>query len=505
MVGSPGAGKTMLARRLAHDPAGAHPGGGARGQPAPFGGRPVDGRGLLRSRPFRAPHHSISTAGLLGGGTTVFRPGEASLATPRRALPRRAHRVPARRDRGAPPAARGRTGDRDARRRLGRVPGAVHAGGGGEPVPVRLPRRPAPSLPMPGPPDPAVPAEALRARCSTGSTCGCGCRGSRRRSSWAPDGGESSARVRDRVEAARERQRARYAAFGALCNAHLPGPVVRRETRLAPGAEELLARAVDALALTGRGFDRALQVGRTIADLEGADRVGAGAPGRGALVPDRLRRGGGPRPCWLTTSSRGWPPGFGAGSERERDALLVLSCLQGITPRRLRRVAWDEGSARGCLGAIREGRAGSRLDREYADRGRPRRGAGGARGLRCDGAHVRRRRLPGRARGPAARPSGLALPARAAARAGGAAGRDRRLAELFGARARGRARSRPPPGGRRCARRERRRERHRRGLAPGRARRARPDRRGARVRHRRRLPAVERARCSSGSWRPARS
>lgn len=41
------------------------------------------------------------------------------------------------------------------------------------------------------------------------------------------------------------------------------------------GAHEVLARAVDALALTGRGFDRALKVARTIADLAAADEVSA--------------------------------------------------------------------------------------------------------------------------------------------------------------------------------------------------------------------------------------
>ena len=272
MVGSPGAGKTMLARRLPSIlPAPSREEALEASQLHSVAGL-LTGRGLLRSRPFRAPHHSISTAGLLGGGTTVFRPGEASLAT---------HGVlfldeltEFRRD--AIEALRQPLED-------GRV--IVTRAAGSVEFPARF------------------------TLVAAANPCPCGYHGDQRRHCRCPDhrvqqyrqklsgplldridlrlrvprltkeellgadGGESSARVRDRVESARERQRARYAAHGVLCNAHLPGPVVRRETRLAAGAEDLLARAVDALALTGRGFDRALRVGRTIADLEGADRV----------------------------------------------------------------------------------------------------------------------------------------------------------------------------------------------------------------------------------------
>ena len=80
LVGSPGAGKTMLARRLpsilppltrteALEATQLHSVAGL-----------LTGRGLLVERPFRSPHHTVSTAGLLGGGSTVVRPGEVSLA-----------------------------------------------------------------------------------------------------------------------------------------------------------------------------------------------------------------------------------------------------------------------------------------------------------------------------------------------------------------------------------------------------------------------------------------
>jgi DNA processing protein len=66
----------------------------------------------------------------------------------------------------------------------------------------------------------------------------------------------------------------------------------------------------------------------------------------------------------------GWPDGFGA-DPAERDALLMLASLRGITPRSLRELAWREGGPRACLAAIRRGAAGSERDREHAGTIRP--------------------------------------------------------------------------------------------------------------------------------------
>jgi magnesium chelatase family protein len=87
--------------------------------------------------------------------------------------------------------------------------------------------------------------------------------------------GEASEPVRNRVEEARERQRARLRLSPFRCNGELSGPAARREVKLASDARSLLEKAVDRLALTGRGLDRARGVARTIGDLAGTDLVEA--------------------------------------------------------------------------------------------------------------------------------------------------------------------------------------------------------------------------------------
>jgi magnesium chelatase family protein len=91
----------------------------------------------------------------------------------------------------------------------------------------------------------------------------------------AAAGGEPSADVRLRVVAARACQAARYAEDGILANAALTTPLLTRHCALEPPALRILRAAVTRLGLSARGYDRVRKVGRTIADLDGADHVGA--------------------------------------------------------------------------------------------------------------------------------------------------------------------------------------------------------------------------------------
>ena len=268
LEGPPGTGKTMLARRLPsilpamtrteaievtriHSVAGMHAGG------------------LISERPFRAPHHTISPAGLVGGGVAAAR-RRGHARQPRRPVSGRALRVPAPDARGPPPAARGRLRDDRPRPGRARVPDEVHARRGHQPVPVRLRRRGGEvQLRRGGPAPPPPPSQRTAARPDGPA-----------RERAAPAEHElrsgpliDSAHAQERVADARGLQQARLAGTAARCNGEMDAREVRRHVRLDDRAEEALSRAYAVGALSARGRHRVLRVARTIADLGGRERV----------------------------------------------------------------------------------------------------------------------------------------------------------------------------------------------------------------------------------------
>lgn len=266
MVGPPGAGKSLAASRLPSIlPAMAQAEALEVARVASACGRlRVDGR---QGRPFRAPHHTISPAGLVGGGNPPS-PGEATLAhrgvlfldelcefrrdalealrTPleagwvsvaragaRRRLPCRFMLVAA-----ANPCPCGRgeddpectCGPLAAQRYQSRLSGAL-----ADRVDVLAAIRQPTASEISGPP------------------------------------GEPSAAVRERVTAARERAERRLGP--GRCNADMT-PAELRESALAEGAASLLAEAYTRRRLSARAHDRVLRIARTVADLAGDEAIG---------------------------------------------------------------------------------------------------------------------------------------------------------------------------------------------------------------------------------------
>lgn len=84
---------------------------------------------------------------------------------------------------------------------------------------------------------------------------------------------EPSAAIKDRVNAARERQNLRYGQSSGLCNSRMGPEELRKYCKLDDEAAELLRQAFSVFGLTARSYDRILKVARTIADLEDSDRI----------------------------------------------------------------------------------------------------------------------------------------------------------------------------------------------------------------------------------------
>jgi magnesium chelatase family protein len=87
--------------------------------------------------------------------------------------------------------------------------------------------------------------------------------------------GEGSEQIRDRVEAARTRQRERFVGTSLTCNADMGPANVRTHSHVEGAGQGILKAAVSQMHLSARAYHRILKVARTIADLEGAPQIAA--------------------------------------------------------------------------------------------------------------------------------------------------------------------------------------------------------------------------------------
>ena len=274
MIGPPGSGKSMIAKRIPTI------------MPEPeleeflevltihsAAGRTLNGELQPFERPFRAPHHTISDVGLIGGGT-IPGPGEISLAHhgvlfldelpefKRSAL--EALRQPL------------EESSVSISRSAGKVtlPASVMLAAAMNPCPCgylgdsRRECRCAPAqiqryrARISGPLLDRIDIHVEAPSLSVGEL-----------RSEKP--GETSAAIRDRVRAARAVQRTRFAGSRARCNARMAQGQIRQHCAHDARLGDLLEQAMNQLSLSARAYDRILKVARTIADLAGAERLAA--------------------------------------------------------------------------------------------------------------------------------------------------------------------------------------------------------------------------------------
>ncbi len=274
LIGSPGAGKSMLARRIPSIlPDMTRAESLQTTEIYSVAGMTDAAHPLVDVRPFRSPHHTASTVSLAGGGGTP-RPGEISLAhngvlfldelpefdksaletlrqpledgfvTITRAagtltLPSRFMLVcamnPCKCGWYGHPSGRCTCSENQVEQYMRRISGPLL-----DRIDMYIEV-------------PSVEYEAMRRR----------------------EQPESSAVIRQRVNAAREVQKQRFAGTEVSCNAYMTPAMIGRYCRLDDAGEKLMQGAFDRLGLTGRSHDRILRMARTIADLEGAEAIEA--------------------------------------------------------------------------------------------------------------------------------------------------------------------------------------------------------------------------------------